>query len=123
MHMLRQGCYLSMLHRICEILHGGVRLGVLGMPISCACLFILSPGLLRRTLSHIWCKLNLHIFLFSVVLLTLMYIASLTVLAMPCSSLPIIWKLSWVVGWPVLLLWLYIGGVPLGVLWIFLQRP
>ena len=29
--MLRQGCSLSMLHRTCEKLHGGVRLGGLCM--------------------------------------------------------------------------------------------
>ena len=31
MHMLRQGSPLSMLHRICEKVHGGVGLGGLGM--------------------------------------------------------------------------------------------
>ena len=31
MCMLRQGCFLSMLHRTCEKLHEGVRLGGLGM--------------------------------------------------------------------------------------------
>ena len=30
--MLRQGCSLGMLHRTCENVHGGVRLGGLGMP-------------------------------------------------------------------------------------------
>ena len=32
MYMLRQGCSLSMLHRTCEKLHGGVKLGGLSMP-------------------------------------------------------------------------------------------
>ena len=32
MHMLRQGCSLSILHRTCEKLHGGVRLGGLSIP-------------------------------------------------------------------------------------------
>ena len=32
MHMLRQGCSLSMLHRTCEKLHGDVRLGGLSTP-------------------------------------------------------------------------------------------
>ena len=32
MGMLRQGCSLSILHRTCEKVHGGVRLGGLGMP-------------------------------------------------------------------------------------------
>ena len=34
----------------------------------------LRPGVLGRTLSHLWCKLNLPIFLFNVGLLTLMKI-------------------------------------------------
>ena len=102
--MLRQGCSLSMPHRTC-----GVRLGWLSMPNIMCMPFILNPGVLRRTLSNIWCKLNLSIFLISVGLLTLMYIDSLIVLAMSWSSLPIIWKLSWMVVWHVLLLWLCIG--------------
>ena len=32
MCMLRQGCSLSMLHRTCKKVHGGIRLGGLGMP-------------------------------------------------------------------------------------------
>ena len=62
MHMLRQGCSLSMLHRTCEKLHGVLGwlnvMGVLGWfnvmgelcwvfsacPIACTCLFILRPG-------------------------------------------------------------------------------
>ena len=32
MHMLSQEYSLSMLHRTCEKLHGGVRLGALSMP-------------------------------------------------------------------------------------------
>ena len=39
--------------------------------VLCVCPFILSPGVLRITLSHICCKLNLPIFLLSVGLLTL----------------------------------------------------
>ena len=81
--MLRQGCSLSMLHRNCEKVHG-----VLGWvdwvcPISCTCLFILTPGVLRSTLSHIWCKLNLPICLLRVGLLTLMYIDSLIICNKP----------------------------------------
>ena len=109
MHMLRQGCSLNMLHRTCVKLHGVLGLVDWACPISCAYLFILSPGVLRRTLFHICSKLNFPTFLFSVVLLTLMYIDSLIVLAIPWFSLPIIWKLSWVVVWPVMLLWLCIG--------------
>ena len=102
-------------------------MGVLGWvdwacPISCAHLSILILGVWRSTLSYIWCKLNLPVFLFRVGLLTLMYIDSLIVLAMPWSSLPIILKLSCVIIWPVLWLWLCIGRLSLGFLWIFLQR-
>ena len=35
MCMYRQGCSLSMLHRTCEKLHWGVRLGGLSMPKYC----------------------------------------------------------------------------------------
>ena len=102
MLMLRQGCSLSMLHRTFEKVHRGVRLAGLGMPNILCMPFILSPGVLRRTISHIWCRLNLPIFLLRVGLSTLMYIDSLIVLTMPWSSLPIIWKLSCVVVFPVL---------------------
>ena len=82
MCMLRQGCSLSMFHSTCKNC-----MGVLGWvdwacPISYACLLILSPGVLRSTLFHIWCKLNLPIFLLRVGLLTLIYIDSLIVLVM-----------------------------------------
>ena len=36
---------------------------IVGVP--CAGQFILSPGILKSILSHIWCKLNLPIFLLS----------------------------------------------------------
>ena len=91
---------------------GGV-LGWLGLtcPTACACLLrLLRPGVLSKTLSHIWGKLNLPIFLFNERLFTLMNMDSLIFLAKPYPpSLPIIWKLCWVVGWPVLLLWWCIG--------------
>ena len=74
-------------------------------PTSCACLFILRLGVLSNILSHMWGNLNLPILLFNVGLLTLINIDSLMVLAKPCPSLPIIWKLFWLAGWPVLLLW------------------
>ena len=32
MHIVRQGCSLSMLHKTCEKVHGGVMLGGLNMP-------------------------------------------------------------------------------------------
>ena len=40
-------------------------------------LFILRPGVLIETLSHIWCKLNLPTLLFRVGLLTLINMDSL----------------------------------------------
>ena len=52
MHMLRQGCSLHMLLKICEKLYGYVRLGALSMPSTFCSSFILSPGVLRRTLSQ-----------------------------------------------------------------------
>ena len=42
--MLRQGCSLSMLHRTCEKVHGGVRLSELNMPNILCMPFILSQG-------------------------------------------------------------------------------
>ena len=110
MNMLRQGCSLSMLHRTCKKVHGVLGWVDWACPISCACLFILSPGVLRSTLSHIWCKLNCLYFFLSVRLLTLMYTDSLIVAAMTWSSLPVSWKLPCVVMWSVLWLWLCIGG-------------
>ena len=43
-------------------------------------------------------------------------------LARLCPSLPIIWKLFWLVVWPVWLLWWWITGGPSGALCIFHQR-
>ena len=54
---------------------------------------ILSSGVLKRTLSYIWLRLYLPMFLFNVALLTLMYMASFMVLARPWSSLPMMLKL------------------------------
>ena len=65
---------------------------------ACACLFNLRPGVLSKTLSQMWSKLNLPMFLFNVGLLTLMNMDSLIFLAQLCPSLPIIWKLLWLVG-------------------------
>ena len=62
-------------------------------PTACACLFKLRPGVLSKTLSHMWGKLNLPMFLFNVGLLTLMNMDSLICLAKLCLNLPIIWKL------------------------------
>ena len=53
----------------------------LACPTACACLFKLRPGVLRKTLSHIWGKLNLPMFLLNVGLLTLIKLDSLIFLA------------------------------------------
>ena len=78
-------------------------------PLVWACLFKLRSGMLSQTLSHMWGKLNLPMLLFKVGLLTLINIDSLIFLTKLCPSLPIIWKLLWLVGWPVRLLWWWIG--------------
>ena len=67
-------------------------------------LFNLSPGVLIKTLSHIWGKLNLPTLLFRVGLLTLINMGSLIYLDKWCPSLPIILKLLWLMGWFVWLL-------------------
>ena len=46
----------------------------LACPTACMCLFKLRPGVLSKTLSHMWGKLNLAIFLFNMGLLTLIKI-------------------------------------------------
>ena len=91
------------------IIIGALELLELTCPNVWTCLFNLKPGVLSKTLSHIWGKLNLPMFLFNVRLLTLMNIHSLILLAKLCCSLPIIWKLLWLVGWPVWLLCWWMG--------------
>ena len=81
----------------------GKWLGMLGWleladPTTVACLFKVRPGVLSKILCHMWGKLNLPIFLFKVGLLTLINMDSLIFLAKPCPSLPIIWKICWVLG-------------------------
>ena len=60
---------------------GGVGIS---MPNCLQCLFKVRPGVLSKTLSHMWGKLNLPIFLFNMELLTLIKIDSLMFLAKPC---------------------------------------
>ena len=67
-------------------------------------LFNLRPGVLIKTLSHIWGKLNLPTLLFREGLLTLIKMDSLIYLDKWCPSLPIILKLLWLMGWLVWLL-------------------
>ena len=68
-------------------------------------LLMVRPLVLSKTLSQIWDRLNLPILLFKVELLTLMKMDSFIFLARLCPSLPIIWKLFWLMGWPVCMLW------------------
>ena len=88
----------------------------LAFPTAGTCLFKVRPGVLHKTLSCMWGKLNFPIFLFKVGLFTLINMDSLIFLAKPCPSLPIIWKFCWVVGCPVLLLWWIYRGEILQVL-------
>ena len=93
-------------------------------PTVCACLLILRPGVLSKTLLHMWGKLNLPMFLFSGGLLILMNMDSLIFLAKLCPSLPIIWKLLWLLGWPVWLLCWWNGWEILQVLFVsFTKGP
>ena len=61
------------------------------------CLFKLRPGVLSKILFHMWGKLNLSMLLFKVGLLTIINTDSFIFLAKLCPSLPIIWKLLWLV--------------------------
>ena len=88
----------------------------------CRCLFKLRPGVLSKTLSHMCGKLNLPMFLFNVGLFALMNMDSLIFLAKLCPSLPIIWKLLWLVGWPVWLLCWWMGEGSFSCSLIFHQR-
>ena len=67
-------------------------------------LFNLRPGVLIKTLSHIWGRLNLPTLLLRVGLLTLVNMDSLIYLDEWCPSLPIILELLWLIGWLVWLL-------------------
>ena len=58
---------------------------------------LVEPGVLNKTLSHIWLNWNLPVFLFRVGLFTLMKIDSFINLVKSYPSLPMILKLSWVV--------------------------
>ena len=66
-------------------------------------------GVLIKTLSNKWGKLNLTTLLFKVGLLTLINMDSLICLDRWCPSLPIILKFLWLMGWLVWLLWGWIG--------------
>ena len=57
----------------------------LACPTAYACLLKVRTGVLSKTLSNMWSKLNLPTFLFNVGLLTLIKIDSLIFLAKPCS--------------------------------------
>ena len=74
-------------------------------------------GVLIRTLSHIWWRLYLPIFILSVGLLTLTWIDSFIFLARPWSSLPMMLKFSGVVLCPV---WVAVHMDGRGFLQVFL---
>ena len=61
--MLRQRYSLSMLHRTCEYVQGGVRLGRLGMPNILHMPFYFKPRGIKKYSIHIWCKLSFPVFL------------------------------------------------------------
>ena len=63
--------YIILLYYII-ILVGVLELLELACPSACACLFKLRPGVLSKTLFHMWGKLHLPMFLFKLGLLTLM---------------------------------------------------
>ena len=65
---------------------------------------ILSSGVEYRDVYKMCGRLYLPIFLFGVGLLTVIYIASFIALAMLYPSLPMIWKFSTVIMWPVVFL-------------------
>ena len=64
-------CYMILLY---YTIIGGVGIVGIDMLSVCTCLFKLRPGVLSETLSHMWGKFNLPLFLFNVGLLTLMNI-------------------------------------------------
>ena len=61
---------------------GMLELLELTCPTTCTWLFKLQPGVLSKTLSHMWGKLSLPMFLFNVGLLTLMNMDSLILINM-----------------------------------------
>ena len=60
--MLRQGCFLSMLHRTCEKVHGGVRLGGLTIPnILCMPFYFKPRGIKKYSIKYIVKIPNTHV--------------------------------------------------------------
>ena len=85
--------YIIILHCYYFIIIGVVGIVGIDMPNCMHMPFYIKTSVLSKTLSHMWGKLNLPMFLFNVGLLTLMNIDSLIFLAKLCPSLPVIWKL------------------------------
>ena len=54
MYMLRQGCFLSMLLRTCEKVHGGIRLAGLGMPNILCIPFYFKPMDIKKDFNPIY---------------------------------------------------------------------
>ena len=51
--MLKQGCSVSMLHRTCEKVHGGLRLAGLGMPnIMCMPFYFMPRGIKKDSIPY-----------------------------------------------------------------------
>ena len=70
MCMLRIACSIEPVKIYIRVLGWSDRACPMG-GVPCIHPFILSPGVLKSTLSHIWCRMNLPIFLSSVGLFTL----------------------------------------------------
>ena len=100
------GCQHACMHMLYLEVLACLLMGVCTCPL---CLFLQSVGVLSRTLFHMWCKLYFPMFLLSLGLLPLMSMDSLIDLAKPCSSLPIMLKLSGLVLWPAMFQWSKIG--------------
>ena len=100
-----------MLHRTCENMPRDVRVGGLSMPNGwctlCMPIYLKTWGIKKYSIPYM-VQIELTYFLFKSGVVN-PYMDSLIVLEMPWSSLPIIWKLSCVVIWPVMQLWLCIG--------------
>ena len=94
-------CNMLLAQMLLCLLMAKMLLGQCGL-LSVTAYFIFSSGMLNSILSQMCGRLYFPIFLLSVGLFTLMYIASLIVLAKLLSSLPIILKFSMDVSWPLM---------------------
>ena len=102
MCMLRQGCSLRMLHRTCENVHGVLGWVGLGMPNILHLPFYFKPRGIKKYSIPYMVQIELTYIFIKGGVVNSNVDGSLIVLAMPCPSLPIICKLSYVVVLPVL---------------------